>query len=256
MREASSTAGWRSAPLSHGDVIARLMARGHQLNPLLEAPWVNTRIFRRDWLHCSDQGVAADFLGNLFQHMQWKYPQATKKGRYAAIFQGMQQFYADGHVEDRLDCLLETFVEQSTGYKLRCSAAQCRALVPFGYMLANELCDLSDPVEEAIYWAAFHLNEVYKTLSSDCEEAHRKKSEHGPKFALNYVALHDHLNPWDTLAWRIKPKMHLFLHICADDDLPSYVWCCRDEDFGGSAAQRGRRMGWFEISSSNFLLNL
>ena len=86
-------------------------------------------------------------------------------------------------------------------------------------------------------------NEVYKTLSSDCEEAHRKKSEHGPKFALNYVALHEHLNPWDTLAWRIKPKMHLFLHICADDDLPSDVWCYRDEDFGGSAARAGRRRG-------------
>ena len=132
---------------------------------------------------------------------------------------------------------------QSSGYKLRCSAAQCRALVPFGYMLADELCDRSDPVEEAIYFAAFHLNEVYKTLSSDCQEPHRKKSEHGIKFALQYVALHDYVNPGDFKAWRIKPKLHLFLHACADADLPSQVWCYRDEDFGGSAAQRGRRRG-------------
>ena len=69
--------------------------------------------------------------------------------------------------------------------------------VPFGYMLAEELCDRSDPVEDAIYWAAFHLNEVYKTLSSDCQEPHRKKSEHGIKFALQNVALHDYVNPGD-----------------------------------------------------------
>ena len=114
---------------------------------------------------------------------------------------------------------------------------------------------LDDPVEQAIYFAAFHLNEVYKTLSSECQEPHRKKREHGIKFALQYIALHDHLKPDDPMAWKIKPKMHLFLHLCADDDLPSYVWCYRDEDFGGSAAQKREKEGWCEISSGNVLLN-
>ena len=100
VREAASTAGWRSSPLSHGDVIARLLARGHQVNPLLEAPWVKTSIFRRDWLHCSDQGVGADLLGNLFQHMQMKYHQATKKARYAALFEDIRQFYEDEQVQE------------------------------------------------------------------------------------------------------------------------------------------------------------
>ena len=159
------------------------------------------------------------------------------------MFQDIRQFYEDEQAQDRLDCLLPTFVEKKDGYKLRCSAAQCRALVPCGARLANELCDLSDPVEEAIYFAAFHLKEVYKTLSSDCQETYTKKSEHGIKFALQYVAVHDMLNPGDYKAWKIKPKLHLFLHVCAEDDLPSKGWCYRDEDFGGSAAQRGRRRG-------------
>ena len=85
--------------------------------------------------------------------------------------------------------MLPTHVEHDDGYKLKCSAARCRALVPFGLRLATELCDLSDPVEQAIYFAAFHLNEVYKTLSKDCEDPFSRKREHGPKFALNYVAL-------------------------------------------------------------------
>ena len=111
-REAESTAGWRSSPLRHGDVIARMLARGHQVNPLLQAPWVKTSIFRRDWLHASDQGVGAELLGNLFQHTHHKYPGANKEERYAALFQDTRQFYEDEQVPDRLDCLLPTFVEK------------------------------------------------------------------------------------------------------------------------------------------------
>lgn len=244
VREASSTASWRTSPLSHGDVINRQLARGKTVNPLLEAPYVTTSIFRRDWLHCSDQGVASDFLGNFFKRLHEKYPGANKKERYMALFQDVLAFYKEFDVSDRLDTLLPTSVEkQKSGYKLKASAAQTRALVPFAYRLATEICDLTDPVEEALYWAAYHLNETYKTLSSECPEPLLKKAQHGPQFALQYVALHDLLNPEDDKAFRIKPKMHLFLHVCAEDDLPAKNWCYRDEDFGGSAAKMSRRRG-------------
>ena len=71
--------------------------------------------------------------------MHHKYPGGTKKERYAALFQDINQFYEDEKVTDRLDCLLPAWEEKKEGYKLRCSAAQCRALVPFGWRLANEL---------------------------------------------------------------------------------------------------------------------
>ena len=244
VREVSSTAPWRTSPLSHGDVVNRQLARGKTLNPLLEAPWVTTSIFRRDWLHCADQGVAPDFLGNFFKHMHEKYPGASKKEKYIALYQDVQAFYKEFDVSDRIDTLLPTHVEhQGSGYKLKGSAAQCRALVPFAFSLATELCDLTDPVEESLYWASYHLNETYKALSSECPEPLLKKARHGPQFALQYVALHDFLQPEDAKAFRVKPKMHLFLHVCAEDDLPAKNWCYRDEDFGGSAAKMSRRRG-------------
>ena len=83
--------------------------------------------------------------------MHWKFPGENKKERYAALYQDIKSWYVDEHVDDRMDCLLPTFVEQKDGYKLKCSAAECRALVPVGIRMANELCELSDPVEEAIY---------------------------------------------------------------------------------------------------------
>ena len=67
--------------------------------------------------------------------------------------------------------------------------------------------------------------------------------EHGIKFAIQYVALHDFLNPDDDKAWRIKPKLHLWLHITSDNSVPRLTWTYRDEDFGGSVARMARRRG-------------
>lgn len=213
------------------------------MNPLLEAPWVKTSIFRIDWLHAGDQGVGADFVGNLFYHLHDKFPGTTKDQKYSAMYQEIDQYYVDEDVLDRLDTLKPTFVESKNGMKLRCSAAKVRQLVPFAFRLATEVCDLTNPVEHAIYLAAYHLKEVYSTLSSTCIDADAKMKEHGPKFALQYVALHDQLNESDSRLWRIKPKMHMFMHLCGEGGEPGKYWCYRDEDFGGSVAKAARRRG-------------
>jgi hypothetical protein len=210
----------------------------------MEAPWVKTSIFKCDWLHASDQGICSDFIGNEFFHLAENHmPGDTKQDRYDALFQQIQEFYEDEDVADRLDLLKETFIEGGRGYKLRTSAAKCRKLVPFAWRLARELCDRNDPVEDAIYMGAYHLNEVYGALSSSCPDAANMLKEHGTKFALHYVALHDHLNPDNSKAFRLKPKLHLFLHLCIDGGDPAKHWCYRDEDFGGSVAKAARRRG-------------
>ena len=100
------------------------------------------------------EGIVADFIGNEFHYFESQFPGANKDERYNALFQDIQQYYEDEGVQDRMDCLKPTFIEKRQGMKLRCSAAKCRKLVPFAFKLAQELCDLSNPVEEAIYKAA------------------------------------------------------------------------------------------------------
>ena len=90
---------------------------------------------------------------------------------------------------------------------------------------------------------AGNFNETYKALSSQCPEPHKQKQEHGIKFALQYVGLHDFLHGLDDRSFRIKPKLHLFLHITSDNSLPRLIWTYRDEDFGGSVARMARRRG-------------
>ena len=172
------------------------------------------------------------------------FPGRSKKERCAAIFQEIQVYYREEAVTDRLDTLLPTFFQKKqAGYKLRCSAAKARALVPFAWRIAHEILDEDNPVHASLKQAAFHLNKVYECLSSDHPDPTATMKVHGVKFALQYVALHDHLNPANDKAFRIKPKLHLFLHITGDGSIPRKYWTYRDEDFGGSVARMARRRG-------------
>ena len=246
VRDVGEAANWRSNPLSSAEALTRVVVKCGCLNPLFEAPWVTTDIFKMDWLHAADQGVAADFIGNLFFHFVDQFPGDTKEERYNALFAQADDYYEAENVQDRLDCLKPTSVEhKNSGMKLRCSAAKCRKLVPFAFQLAQELCNKDDPVEEALYWAAFHLNECYKALSASMPPAACTAAlkQHSTKFALQYVSLHDHCYPNDNRLFRIKPKLHFFLHLCSDGGDPAKHWCYRDEDFGGSVARVARRRG-------------
>ena len=244
VREVGSTATWRSQPLSHGECVHRILRSRGKVNPLLTAPWVTTKIFRMDWLHCCDLGVAADFIGNFFHEVVELFPGGNKKERCARLSDDILAYYVAEDIKDRFDCMLLTFFEPKDGpYKLRGSAAKIRALVPYCWQLAQEILDLSVPKYAAMSQAAFHLNEVYSALSSAHPDPCASMKEHGIKFSLQYVGLHDHLHPANDKAFRIKPKLHLFLHITSDNSLPRLNWTYRDEDMGGSVARMARRRG-------------
>jgi len=196
-----------------------------------------------DWLHATDQGVAADFVGNVFYQLVDHMVGDTKEERYNALFRMIAAWYPEAEVDDRMDCLKPTFVEKRQGMKLRTSGAKLRAIVPFCAQLCDELCDLSNPVEDAMHRAAHHLASTYDALSSSCEGAAEKMKEESLAFARQYIALHDHLYPDDERLFRLKPKLHFFLHLCLDGGNPAKHWCYRDESFGGTVAHIAHRRG-------------
>lgn len=223
-----------------------MMQRKGKINPLLSAPWVTIRIFRMDWLHIADLGVAADTAGNILKELMSRVPGNSKKEKCAFLYQELQEHYLENHVEDCFDCILPTFFEAekgNAGYKLRGSAAKIRALVPWLHRMCIEMMDPAQPADAAMISCTYHLNEVYKALSSEHNDPTNAMKVHSVRFAAQYVALHDHFNPHDDRAWRIKPKMHLFMHITSDSSIPRLYWTYRDEDFGGSVARMARRRG-------------
>ena len=230
--------------MTYAECLLRILRSRGKVCPLLTAPWVTHKIFRMDWLHISDLGVAADFIGNFFHEVLQFMPGENKDERCTNLYLEILAYYEAHGISDRFDCMQPTFFEPRDGpYKLRGSVAKIRALVPFVWQLAQEILDINVPTLAAMSHAAFHLNEVYSALSSDHADACASMREHGIKFAIQYVGLHDFLNPADDKAWRIKPKLHLWLHITSDDSVPRLTWTYRDEDFGGSVARMARRRG-------------
>ena len=241
VKEVGEDAAWRTSPLSHAEAIERVVVKTGTLDPLLQAPWVKTSIFKMDWLHAADQGITTDFIGNVLFQLVAKFP-GNKDEQYKGLFAQIHEYYQDENVQDRLDLLRPSFIEGRQGMKLRCSAAKCRKLVPFVRRLTAELCDTRKLEEEAMMVASYHLDKVYDNLSAATHDPLVLKAD-SIKFASQYVALHDFFNPVDGKLFVIKPKMHFFLHLCSDGGIPSFHWCYRDEDFGGSVAKGAHRRG-------------
>ena len=254
VRECGNAASWRTRPRSHWGLLQFILECGHVVSPLFNAPGVTMSIFRVDWLHAADQGVTADFLGNLLILLSTKCTGNNHQERVADLWGKIQSWYSENNIEDRLQNLVDTMLKQpKKAPKLRASAAHCRALVPFAQQEANRLLDDSQPEEAAAKIAMFHLSQCYRALGSDSMFAADVLREHSTKFALQFVALERYAG--DSKGWRVKPKLHLFLHLCSDGCRPATFWTYRDEDYGGSVSSRSRRRGGL-LSAPAFSRNL
>ena len=242
VKDVGLDANWRSQPLPWSELLAKILDKQDEVNPLLFAPWITHSCFRKDWLHCADQGVGADFVGNFFWLLMGKMAGRTQKDRCNALWLRIQQWYDATGVADKLDTLIPTMIKaQKKSPKLRGSAATVRALIPFTGEASGKWLDDHDPVDLAAKSAAIHIGECYSALSLDKGDWHSQLLLNSVSFAHQYVALSE--NQGDDKLWKVKPKLHLFLELCAEGTKPSLVWGYRDEDFGGSFARFGRRRG-------------
>lgn len=103
-------------------------------------------------------GIAADFVGNCLYHVLRKLPGTNLQTRCASMWLHMQEFYERHSVSDCLRNLTIGMIKQKQkSPKMRGSAAQIRALVPFALVASDKWLDANDPVEQAIQIAARHL---------------------------------------------------------------------------------------------------
>ena len=238
----TSEAAWRqpAARLSHWGFISRLLREGGTMSPFFATPGLRTSCFKFDWLHAADQGVSADFLGNLF----WMFIQKGQEGNQAdnckALWLAIVEYYKAFDISDRLPILKLTMIRKKNGApKLRCKGAEARGLIRFAAMHSNMHLNDAVPIEHAAKQAAKHLLYCYELLTADSFHAQALK-ENAIKFLLLYSALQT--NSAAPL-WKLKPKHHLFAELCTEGSNPSLLWTYRDEDFGGYLASSSRRRG-------------
>jgi len=235
-------AAWRHDRKTHTQLLQTLLDNALAISPLLTlVPWIQNDCFRIDWLHCADQGVAADFIANLFLLVIRKLPGATERDRCAALWARLFAWYEANAIGDQLQTLVLSMLRQGRNPpKLRCSAAQCRALIPFALRWPQTSWTQHD-IEATATQAMRHLSECYKALGDSSPSFSAKLKENSTKFALLYCAL-EATNPTGVRC-RVKPKLHMLLELCSEGSMPARFWNYRDEDFGGSVSKLSRRRG-------------
>jgi hypothetical protein len=195
-------------------LIQSILERGKHVNPLLSVPWMHEDVFRIDWLHAVDQGIAADILGNLCLMFRRKMPGNNVDERHKMLWQDITSWYEANHVQEKLHNLTKTMIQKAgaTPPKLRGQGAQIRALIPWAKLTADRLLDSSQPIEAAAKQCMDHLHTCYSCLSEGAPNAAIRLREAGRKLCLQYVALQSAHTETGVL-WRTKPKLHLFIHL-------------------------------------------
>ena len=68
------------------ELLQREWERGKMPSPIFACFGIFNHLFKCDWLHCADQGVTADFLGNLFAYLvKEKMPGSNVHERSVAL---------------------------------------------------------------------------------------------------------------------------------------------------------------------------
>ena len=220
-----------------------MLQDGGTLSPAYGIPFFNTKALRIDWLHCADQGVAAVFLGGLF-HKVITDPAygRSEEARCARLWLEIQGFYEEHHSTDRLHNLTVSMIKPKKGsIELNGSGAQVRCLVPFGKLLVDSW---AEPLDAEAYGARTcmrHLARCYEFLSPRLVDQQDSLLDNGLAFHASLLVLHG-LN---GKRWQLRPKVHMFLELCAEGGPPSSSWNYREESFGGSVSHQAHRRGGF-----------
>ena len=247
MADADTTAEWRHQRLSTLEFIHRQKELGKKISPIFSVQGVSNRIFRFDWLHAVDQGVAADFFGNALETLLPKMAGDNKAAKRQTLNRKLQAFYKRHKVQDKVKCLkLKHFKRPSATQppKLKMvSAAEVRCMTPFIKELTQEFCSDDCPQEVTVRLAARKLEFCYIALAKTSLPAREELLQTcSREFAQLYKALHQ--KSTDGILWRPKPKMHQMLELCSEAGCdPTTSWCYRDEDAGGPISKVCRMRG-------------
>ena len=141
---------------------------------------------------------------------------------------------------DRLNNLTKTMVKPKKGaIDLTGSGAEIRALVPFCLRMVNQW---EPPLSVEAHTARLgmrHLANCYAHLSAALPPQQMSLMDCALAFHSAVRVLHS----MNEKRWQMRPKMHLFMELCAEEGPPSSSWNYREESFGGSVSRQAHHRG-------------
>ena len=244
----TASAPWRFSRYSGEAFLAFMRSQGIQPSAVFNLPGVSPAIVYPDWMHSGDMGVAQDEAAHVFHEVLPSLPGDIVKDRTDELFHKINSYYQAKGVKDRTRSLQHSNFTNggvAKANKLKCKAAEARALVPFLPTLAARYCSGADPYSTAVRTVTQSLADCYELMDTPGKTL-RAASR---KFANAYASLN--LSAPDA-HWHIKPKLHLFQELCEFcPRSPRLFWCYNDETFGNVCAKLFLRRGGHDNPGNN-----
>ena len=219
---------------------------GRVASVIFSLPGVDPSICRPDWMHAVDLGVTADICGHVFMELLRVF-RGKQETACARLWRELQEWYDATRVpaSNRYGKMkLSMFKKEHAAPQLSGKAIEVRTIVPFLRVMCAKYFAADNVRQGTICGLVAHLVACYECLDDFDAD---KLEEHGQRMAALYIALEAHAvkqNKHDTKTWRIKPKLHMFLHLCAfRDHNPRDWWCYADESNMGTMSDLFMRHG-------------
>ena len=246
-REVDLRSAWRKNRMDTRQFLQFLHEQGIAPSPLFQSPGLLMEHVLLDWLHIVDLGVSQDIIGNFFHEVVLHgLPGNNKKERLQQLWLKIKAFYAENKSPSKLgELTLEMFEKSGKSPKLRCKGGECRHLVPFCASLGRELAHLGGHWQTVSQLLDLLLQcAQYAATVPFSSESLATASR---KLCILWKKLRDAAAAEGSMAWTMKPKLHLFQELCEykaeEFGSPELFWTYADESFCGFMAKAAKRRG-------------
>jgi hypothetical protein len=199
-----------------------------------------------DFLHTLDLGVTQTMLGCAFKDVVTTEMTASlQAARVLELWAQLQEYYTRTDVQSRLQKL--------TWEMLGKSGSECRALVRFGFELADRYRHRSLH-NETMARAFAELCGIYDCIDTEPFPADTC-ADHSKRLSLLLAALEAEAEQRNVTAWVMKPKVHLMEELLEFQSVqnkisPRATWTYKDESWNGVLAKMASRRGGVKTPTS------
>ena len=257
------TENFEPTALSARDFLARNASIGKQPNEIFSLPGVTPDICRPDWMHTVDLGIAADICGHAMAELLREYPGNNQDSRCQKMWEDLKNWYdtsaaCDKSLRQLKNMKVSMFKPPNKAPKLHGTAQQIRSVVPWLFEACHKFWATGNAHQKTVCHLLTHLRDCYDCIGFAWEgrpDLAQRLHSSAKKLWLLYIALEQEAiakDPEDSHTWRVKPKLHLFQHLCTyKDHNPRDFWCYADEAQQGSLASMFERRGGHDSPGQN-----
>lgn len=241
----NTNAAWRASVWSHDAYVADVLSRGEDLPNLFSIRGLRLECIVVDVLHCVDLGVASLVIGNVLNEVLPKLG-PNREQQISALNARLASWYKANAITSQIRGKLTWDKIRVTGKppEFKAKAAATRHLAPFAATLAHEF-DTGSEHDRRRRVVAESLVSFYTIVQNEArrvsDDALRRLPACCQALCINYAHLSFEAAQANAPAWQLKPKLHLFQHLChyqvQQFGNPRFYWTYADEDLIGQMVE-------------------